>query len=85
MFSDWKIFATRIEVGPSAAPMTPIAAASLNGKMKEARNTVRKMPNWAAAPNRSIFGLDRSGPKSIMAPMPINSSSGMASDASIPT
>ena len=37
------------------------------------------MPNWAAAPKRNIFGLDSSGPKSIMAPMPIKSSRGKSS------
>ena len=39
------------------------------------------MPNCAAAPKRNIFGLESSGPKSIMAPMPINSKSGKSSVA----
>ena len=65
--------------------MMPMAAASLKGKKKDANSTVKKMPNWVAAPNRNIFGLDNSGPKSIIAPMPMNSSSGSASDAVIPT
>ena len=33
----------------------------------------------------NIFGFASSGPKSIMAPMPMNKSMGMASLASIPT
>ena len=41
------------------------------------------MPNCAAAPKRNIFGFESSGPKSIIAPMPMNSSSGSASLASI--
>jgi hypothetical protein len=46
---------------------------------------VAKMPNCAAAPNRTSLGLLSSGPKSIIAPIPMNSSKGIASDASIPT
>ena len=42
------------------------------------------MPNCAAAPKRNNMGFDRSGPKSIMAPMPIKSRIGNASEASIP-
>ena len=86
MYLDSKILETSIAVGPSAAPITPIAAASLKfGKISDATSAVRKIPNWAAAPNSSIFGFESSGPKSIIAPIPINKSSGIASDASIPT
>ncbi len=41
------------------------------------------MPNWAAAPKIIILGLESSGPKSIIAPMPMKSRMGSASDASI--
>ena len=44
---------------------------------------VKKMPNCAAAPKSSILGFESSGPKSIIAPMPMNSSSGSASLASM--
>ncbi len=46
---------------------------------------VRKIPNCAAAPKNISLGFLSSGPKSIIAPMPINSNSGKASDAFIPT
>ena len=46
---------------------------------------VRKIPAWAAAPHRNSLGLASRGPKSIMAPMPMNSRMGMASLASMPT
>ncbi len=39
----------------------------------------KKMPNCAAAPKMSRNGLKSSGPKSIMAPMPMKSSSGKSS------
>ena len=42
------------------------------------------MPNWAAAPKSISQGFSSSGPKSIIAPMPMNSSSGNASLASMP-
>ena len=75
-----------MEVGPSAAPMMPMEAASVIWKpSRAARTMVRKMPNWAAAPKRNIFGLESRGPKSIMAPMPMNSRSGNASEVSMPT
>ena len=61
-------------------------AASRSGKPSSvAMDTVKKIPNWAAAPNKNSFGLLSSGPKSIIAPIPMNSNSGSASDASIPT
>ena len=68
-----------MEVGPSAAPMTAMEAASFVPKNMEATQKVRKMPNWAAAPKISSFGLVSSGPKSIMAPIPINRISGNSS------
>ena len=50
--------------GPEAAslPLKPIATAPRN-----AANT----PNWAAAPNRRLLGLDSRGPKSVIAPTPM--------------
>ena len=64
--------------------MMPMQAASLRSKPKSAaREIVKKMPNCAAAPNTIIFGLESRGPKSIIAPMPINSRIGSASDASM--
>ena len=75
-----------MEVGPSAAPMIPMDAASFKSKPRStAVLKAKKMPNWAPAPNRNIEGMDKSGPKSIMAPIPIKSRMGRASDASIPT
>ncbi len=73
-------FETKIEVGPSAAPMIPIEAASLILKPKKtATKTVAKIPNCAAAPNSSINGFCNNGPKSIMAPIPMKISSGNSS------
>ena len=73
---------TRMEVGPSAAPMMPMDAASRISNPRNAATTmVKKIPNWAAAPNRNILGSDNKGPKSIMAPIPMNNNSGKASDA----
>ena len=51
---------------------------------KKRQTVVKKIPNWAAAPNRNILGLDNKGPKSIMAPIPMNNNSGKASEASMP-
>ena len=73
------MFATKMAVGPSAAPMTAMDAASFISKKNPARNRVKKMPNCAAAPNSMSHGFSSSGPKSIMAPMPMNSSSGNSS------
>ena len=74
-----------MEVGTSAAPMIPIEAASFTSKpMSVDRDNAKKIPNCAAAPNNSIFGLDRRGPKSIIAPIPINKRRGSASEDSIP-
>ena len=44
-----------------------------------ADHDVKKMPNCAAAPKSSSLGFASSGPKSIIAPMPMNSSSGNSS------
>ena len=49
--------------------------------MSRAIINVKNMPNCAAAPKRNIFGLESKGPKSIIAPMPMNSSSGKSSVA----
>ncbi len=69
-----------MEVGPSAAPMIAMDAASCRSKPKrQAMQSVKKMPNCAAAPKIISLGLDSSGVKSIMAPMPMNSSSGNSS------
>ena len=74
------MLATTMEVGPSAAPMMPMEAASLTSKpMSVATQRVKKMPNCAAAPKIIILGLESSGVKSIMAPMPTNSKSGKSS------
>ena len=67
-------------VGPSAAAMMAVEAASFKSKPNAtAKTSVMKMPNWAAAPKRNILGLLSKGPKSIMAPMPIKRSSGNSS------
>jgi len=53
--------------------MMPIEAASLMLKpSRVAMSSVPKMPNCAAAPKSMYFGFSRSGPKSVMAPMPMN-------------
>ena len=73
-----------MDVGPSAAPMMPMDAASFKSNPSSvARQMAKKMPNWAAAPKRNITGWDSRGPKSIMAPMPINRRTGRASEASM--
>ena len=78
------IWETRMEVGPSAAPMIPIDAASLSSNpISDATQIAKKIPNCAAAPNKNMIGCDRSGPKSIIAPIPIKSRIGSASDALI--
>ena len=70
-----------MEVGPSAAPMMAMDAASGRSKNIPARHSVKKMPNCAAAPKIMSFGSFRSGSKSIIAPMPTNSRSGNSSFA----
>ena len=60
--------------------MMAVAAASSSAKPnRRDREKVMKIPNCAAAPNSIIFGLDSSGPKSIIAPMPMNKISGNSS------
>ena len=66
-------------VGPSAAPMMAMDAASFRSKKKPAAKRVKKMPNWAAAPKSMSQGFSSRGPKSIMAPIPMKSSSGNSS------
>ena len=74
-----------MEVGPSAAPMIPMEAASRKSNpISVATQIAKKIPNCAAAPNKNKIGYDKSGPKSIIAPIPINKRIGSASDASIP-
>ena len=64
--------AVRIAVGPSAPPMTPMAAASAGVKPRtSAIRNAAKMPSCAAAPSSRDMGLASRGPKSVMAPMPI--------------
>ena len=73
-------------VGPSAAPMMPMEAASLSGNPSaEARIMEMKIPPCPAAPMKISHGLEMSGPKSIMAPIPMKRRSGNASALSIPT
>ena len=60
--------------------MMPIDAAS--GRVKpnaSASSSVRKIPNWPAAPSSTIRGFSSSGPKSVSAPMPMKISSGKSS------
>lgn len=55
----------------------PMDAASFISKPRSAaRLNVKKMPNCAAAPKIISLGFERSGSKSIIAPMPIKSRSG---------
>ena len=73
-------------VGPSAAPMIPIEAASLRGKPRSDAIIIEmKIPPCPAAPMKISQGLEISGPKSIIAPIPIKRSRGNASALSIPT
>ena len=71
-------------VGPSAAPIIAMDAASRRGKKKDARIRVKKIPPWAAAPMKMSQGFSRRGPKSIMAPIPIKRRSGKTSKPAIP-
>ena len=85
-YLDISCCATSIAVGPSAAPIIPIEAASFKGKpIIAARIIVTKIPSCAAPPKIKSLGLVRSGPKSIIHPIPIKSKRGIASLASIPT
>ena len=78
-YFDPSFCATTIEVGPSAAPMIAMEAASFRSKNIDAVHSVKKMPNCAAAPKIISFGLASSGPKSIIAPIPMNRISGNSS------
>ena len=57
----------------------PIDAASLRSKNMDAVQKVKNIPNCAAAPNIISFGFESSGPKSIIAPIPIKRISGNSS------
>ena len=72
---------TKIEVGPSAAPITPILAASgsENPKNLYAIKPAIKIPPWATIPNSNIHGRCKSGLKSIIAPTHIKIKSGNTS------
>ena len=75
-----RLLATKIEVGPSAAAMMPaLAASAMSNPRSEATIVTKKIPNWAAAPKSNRNGFASSGPKSIIAPMPMNSNSGKSS------
>ena len=77
-------FVTYIAVGPSAPPIIPIDAASFtphdilgtNALITNAPTNVKNTPNCAAAPNKMLFGLAISGPKSVIQPIPRNISGG---------
>ena len=59
------------------APMIPIDAASFSSNPRaRARSSVPKIPNWPAAPSSIIRGFSRSGPKSVIAPIPTKMRSG---------
>ena len=62
----------KILVGPSAPPTIPIEPASAGVKNADAQRKVMKIPICAAAPRMSDFGLAISGPKSVIAPTPMN-------------
>ena len=72
---------TKIDVGPSAAPITPMLAASFieNPKNLYAIKAAMKIPEWATIPKISIHGLCKSGLKSIIAPTPIKIKRGKSS------
>ena len=64
-------------VGPSAPPMMAMEAAAAASKPKMTAPTkVRNTPSCAAAPMSMLLGLAISGPKSVMAPMPMKMSGG---------
>ena len=69
-------------VGPSAAPIIAMEADSIGpNPQRVAMQSVKNMPNCAAAPKSISFGLVSTGPKSIIAPMPMKSTSGKNSFA----
>ena len=74
--------ATNIEVGPSAAPIIPIDAASFKSNPNiKATIIVKNIPSWADAPKNIVNGFWSSGSKSIIEPIPINIKSGNSSVA----
>ena len=80
VYCELKYCATKIDVGPSAAPIIDIAAASLSWKpTTRASSNVMNIPSCAAAPKSRSLGFESNGPKSIIAPMPINRSNGNSS------
>ena len=68
------LLARKIEVGPSAPPIIPIAAASLNEKpnINAAPIAATKIPICAAAPKRKVKGRPSNGLKSVRTPIPRN-------------
>ena len=74
-----KYFATKIEVGPSAAPIIDIDAASLNEKRfsgKSETSAKVKRCRIGQPHLKGTFWDESSGPKSIIAPMPIKAEAG---------
>ena len=57
--------ATTMEVGPSAAPMMAMEAASCKIKAQQRRqaDSVKNMPNCAAAPNKQHLGIGKQRPE----------------------
>ena len=84
MNADCSYILTNIAVGPSAAPIIPMLAASFIGKNSDAISIVIKIPPWLTIPINSSHGFDSKGPKSIIAPIPIKRSSGKTSWSAIP-
>ena len=70
----------KMEVGPSASADDRDGERRRAGQKLNSRAmlSVKKMPNWAAAPNKTPSGLRAEGSKSIIAPMPMKRSSGKA-------
>ena len=67
----------KMAVGPSAPPMMAMPAAWFGSKPRPSATIYApKMPNCAAAPISMSFGLAMSAEKSVMAPMPRNTSGG---------
>ena len=73
-----------IDVGPSAPPIIATAEACSSVKLNTpvysdniiAPTNAPNIPNCAAPPNIAVLGFASSGPKSVIAPTPINISSG---------
>ena len=80
----------KIVVGPSAPPIIPIDEASNNPKSKKGVKLISKAPikaaktpTCAAAPSNNVFGFDKTGSKSVRAPIPKNINNGSTSSASV--